>query len=180
MGHIDALYQAASFTEIWRVTRSRIQTREEMRAYIEEALRMQAEGTALPFATCHRRSGKVVGSTRFANIDASHRGVEIGGTWITPAFQRTAINTEAKYLMLRHAFENMGCIRVMIKTDQVNEQSQRAIERIGAKREGILRNHMIVAGGRIRNSVIYSVITEDWPQTRQHLESLLEKQYATA
>ena len=144
-----------------------------MRNYVETALRLQAEGTALPFATVLNETDQVVGSTRFANIDRENKHMEIGWTWIGKAWQRTAVNTEAKYLMLRHAFEKLGCIRVEFKTDSLNQQSRNALLRIGAKEEGTFRNHMITSDGRFRHSVYFSVIDSEWPEVKGRLEEKL-------
>ena len=159
--------------ELWRWTIGEVLTPEDMRAYMQTALQWQKDGTALPFATIENASGRVIGSTRFMNIDRPHRRVEIGSTWIGEPWQRTAVNTEAKYLMLRHAFETMGCIRVELKTDSFNEKSRNAMLRMGAKEEGIFRNHMICYAGRIRHSAWYSVIDSDWPDVRTRLEGFL-------
>jgi RimJ/RimL family protein N-acetyltransferase len=160
-------------SELWRWTTTSVETPDQMRQYIETALKWQAEGTALPFATLERASGQVVGSTRFANVDCHNRHVEIGWTWVARPWQRTAVNTEAKYLMLRHAFETLGCLRVEFKTDALNERSRAAILRIGAREEGTFRNHMITDSGRIRHSVYYSIIDSDWPSVKERLEARL-------
>lgn len=173
LDHHQALCAVGLDGELWKVTASNVRTRDDMRSYIETALRWQSEGTALPFATIDSSSNKVVGSTRFANIDKRHRRLEIGWTWIARAWQRTPLNTEAKYLMLRHAFEMMGCIRVEFKTDSINERSRAAILRIGAKEEGTLRNHMITASGRIRHTVYFSIIDSEWPEVKKKLEEKL-------
>jgi RimJ/RimL family protein N-acetyltransferase len=144
-----------------------------LRAYIEAALRQQAEGTALPFAVVIRATGRPVGSTRYGNIDRAHRRVEIGWTWYARPWQRTAVNTETKYLLLRHAFETLGCIRVEFKTDALNQRSRRALLRIGAKEEGVFRHHMLLPSGRIRDTVYFSIIDDEWPAVQQHLEALL-------
>ena len=149
-----------------------------MRTYVDGALKAQQDGTALPFATVEAASGRVVGSTRFMNIDQPNRHVEIGSTWISAPWQRSAINTEAKYLMLRHAFEVLECIRVELKTDSLNQKSRTAILRIGAKEEGIFRNHMVCYGGRIRHSAWYSVIDAEWPAVKAALESKLSARKA--
>lgn len=167
--HLEALSRAGSDPEIWRWTTSNAATADGMRRYLEEALEMQRHGTALPFATVERSSGQVIGSTRFGNIDASHRRAEIGWTWITPKWQRTAINTEAKYLMLRYAFEDCRCIRVEFKTDALNTQSRNALLRIGAREEGVLRKHMITESGRLRDSVYFSILEEEWPAVKATL-----------
>jgi len=159
--------------ELWRWVVQPVRTPDEMRAYIEEALQAQAAGTALPFATVDKVSGRAIGSTRFGSIDRVNRHVEIGWTWLGLKWQRTAANTEAKYLMLRHAFETWGCLRVEFKTDSLNEPSRRALLRIGAKEEGIFRNHMITSTGRLRHSVYYSIIDSEWPKLKTHLEKKL-------
>jgi len=144
-----------------------------MRKYIETAMLWQEQKTALPFATVEQTTGRVIGSTRFANIDAPNRRGEIGWTWIAQPWQRTAVNTEAKYLMLKHAFETLGFIRVELKTDSLNERSRAAILRIGAKEEGFFRNHMVCDSGRIRHSVYFSIIDSEWPQVKTSLQQKL-------
>jgi RimJ/RimL family protein N-acetyltransferase len=132
------------------------------------------------FVTVAKAIGRVVGSTSYLNIDRQHRRVEIGGTWTTPAWQRSAINTEAKYLQLRHAFETLGCIRVEFKTDALNSKSRQALARIGATEEGTFRNHMIMPDGRIRHSVYFSITDDEWPRVKAHLEGLLAAYPATS
>jgi len=172
LDHHAALCQVGLDEELWRWIPTPVRTPDEMRAYIETALREQAAGTALPFATIDQSSGRAVGSTRYGNIDRVNRRVEIGWTWIAGPWQRPAVNTEAKYLMLRHAFETLGSIRVELKTDSLNQRSRNAILRVGAKEEGTFRNHMITASGRIRHTVYFSVIDAEWPVVKA---SLLEK-----
>lgn len=169
--HLAALCEVGLVEEIWRWTTSLVLTPSDMRLYVEAALQEQAEGKALPFVTIDKASNKVVGSTRFGNIERTHRRVEIGWTWINPQWQRSHINTEAKYLMLRHAFETWQCIRVELKTDSLNEKSRTAMLRIGAKEEGTLRNHMITYTGRYRHSVYFSFIESEWPQVKANLET---------
>ena len=159
--------------EIWRWNPAPVSTPEEMTAYIETALRWQKEGTALPFATVEKTSGRAIGSTRFANIDKANRRVEIGWTWIGRRWQRTVVNTEAKYLMLRHAFEILACIRVELKTDALNERSRAAILRVGAKEEGTFRSHVITASGRLRDTVYFSILDTEWPAVKAELERKL-------
>jgi len=171
--HLDGLCEIGLDQEIWRWSPAPITTSEEMRSYIATALRWQAEGTALPFATVLNETNQVVGSTRFANIDRENKHMEIGWTWIGKPWQRTAVNTEAKYLMLCHAFEELGCIRVEFKTDSLNQQSRNAILRIGAKEEGTFRNHMITQAGRYRHSVYFSVIDTEWPEVKRGLKEKL-------
>lgn len=172
--HHAGLCQAGLFPELWRWIPFQVLTPEQMTAYIESALRDQARGVSLPFATLDAATGQVIGSTRYMNIDVPNRRVEIGSTWLTPARQRTAANTEAKYLMLQHAFETLGCNRVELKTDALNEKSRNAILRIGAKQEGIFRQHVICHNGRIRDSVYFSIIREEWPEVRAGLEARLK------
>ena len=173
--HLDALTEIGLDEDLWRWTATRIGTREEMRAYIEEALGLQAKGVALPFTTVDLASGRVAGSSRFGNIDLVNRQVEIGWTWVGRPWQRTVVNTEAKYLMFRHAFEDLGCIRVGLKTDALNERSRAAILRVGAKEEGTLRSHMITQSGRVRDSVFFSVIASEWPVVKAKLEERMER-----
>jgi N-acetyltransferase len=173
--HLDDLSQVGLDPEIWRWAPVPITAREEMRNYVETALRWQVEGTALPFATVLNETNQVVGSTRFANIDRPNKHLEIGWTWIGKPWQRTVVNTEAKYLMLCHAFETLGCIRVEFKTDSLNQQSRNAILRIGAKEEGTFRNHMITRAGRYRHTVYFSVIDSEWPEVKRGLEERLAR-----
>ncbi len=140
-----------------------------MTALIEPALEELAAGRQIPFAIVDRAIGRAVGSTRYLDIQPANRGIEIGWTWIGTAHQRTAINTECKFLLLRHAFETLGAIRVQLKTDLRNERSQRAMERIGAAREGVLRQNMLLWDGHRRDSVYYSVLVDEWPRVRERL-----------
>jgi len=145
----------------------------ELREFIADALDEQKRGRALAFATIERASGRAVGSTRFSNVDRANRRVEIGGTWLGRTWQRTGINAEAKLLMLAHAFEALGAIRVEFKTDAQNEQSRAALTRLGATEEGYFRNHLVAADGRIRHSVWFSVVEADWPRVKRGLENRL-------
>jgi len=180
LDHHAALCQVGLDEELWRWIPAPVRTPDEMRAYIESALREQATGTALPFATIDQSSGRAIGSTRYGNIDRANRRVEIGWTWVAVPWQRTAVNTEAKYLMLRHAVETLGSIRVELKTDSLNERSRNAILRIGAKEEGTLRNHMITASGRIRHSVYFSVTDAEWPAVKANLLEKLAQSPSSA
>lgn len=173
IGHHADLCAVGLDEELWRWIPTSVRTPEDMRAYIDIALRAQAEGSALPFATMDRTTGRAIGSTRFANIDRGHRRLEIGWTWIGRAWQRTAVNTEAKYLMLRHAFESLGAMRVELKTDSLNERSRRAILRLGAVEEGTFRKHMLTENGRIRHTVYFSIVDEEWPAVKTRLEGML-------
>ena len=171
--HHAALCAVGLDPEIWRWPAGHVDTPEEMRTYIERALERQAQGTALPFATIERAGGRIVGSTRFACFEPDDRCVEIGWTWVARPWQRTGINVEAKYLMLRHAFATLGLNRVEFKTDVLNAASRKAIRDIGATEEGILRRHMVTSRGRVRDSVSFSIIAEEWPSVRALLERRL-------
>ena len=173
--HFAGLSEVGLDPEIWRYTLSVVQTPDEMRAYMEDALKLQSAGTTLPFVTIERSSGRIVGSTRFGNYDAANRRIEIGWTWIARPWQRTAINTEAKYLMLSHAFEKLGCVRVELKTDVLNTPSRNAMLRIGAKEEGVLRKHSLVWNGRYRDSIYYSILDEEWHDVKKQLERMLSR-----
>lgn len=171
--HVAGLAQIGLDEELWRWIPTQVRTAEEMAAYIETALDEQSRGVSLPFAILEKATGRVIGSTRYGNIDRLHLRVEIGWTWVARNWQRTAVNTEAKYLLLRYAFETLGCIRVELKTDSLNEKSRAAILRIGAQQEGIFRNHMITASGRIRHTVYFSILDSEWPTVKARLESRL-------
>ena len=175
LDHLRHLCEIGLDDQIWKLSLTPVRTPGEMGTYIETALQWQADGTALPFAIIERTSEMAIGSTRYANIDTANRRLEIGWTWIGRKWQRTAVNTEAKYLLLRHAFETLGCIRVEFKTDELNQQSRAAIIRIGATEEGVFRNHGIAPGGRIRNSVYYSIIDPEWPRVKMSLEERLAR-----
>jgi RimJ/RimL family protein N-acetyltransferase len=174
--HLDALWAAADDPDVWRFTLTRIGTRDELAAYVDAALADQALGTALPFATIDRASGRVAGSTRFINVSQRDLRVEIGHTFVGRAFQRTAVNTEAKYLMLRHAFETWGCVRVELRTAAKNERSRAAIRRIGGIEEGVLRRHARMHDGTWRDTVFYAVLDAEWPAVRARLEERLARQ----
>jgi len=150
-----------------------INTVDDMRNWVMDILARAEKGTDLPFVAIHLASGRVAGATRYLNIMPKDRGLEIGGTWYGPEFQRTPVNTECKYVLLQHAFETLGCIRVQLKTDLRNERSQKAIERIGAVKEGILRNHMILPDGRYRDSVYYSILDTEWLEVKKRLEEMM-------
>jgi RimJ/RimL family protein N-acetyltransferase len=176
VAHVPGLAAVGCDDRIWRLMRyGLIRTEADMRVWVGSLLEGQAAGTDQPFAVIQLASGRVAGATRFMEIRPEHLGLEIGGTWYGLEFQRTPINTECKFLLLRHAFEVLGAIRVQFKTDVRNERSWRAIERIGAKREGILRNHFILPDGVRRDSVYYSIIAEDWPGVKERLEEMLSR-----
>jgi RimJ/RimL family protein N-acetyltransferase len=176
MEHHAGLCEVGLDPELWRWTTAQVRTPEDMRKYIETALLWREQGTAIPIATIEETSCHIVVSTRFMNIDAANRRAEIGSTWIARPWQRTSVNTEAKLLMLQHAFETLGFLRVELKTDSLNERSRNAILRIGAKEEGTFRNHMVCEDGRIRHSVYYSIIDSEWPTVKAALRQKLRIQ----
>lgn len=172
--HIPGLAEIGVGQTFWDfMLYGRMDSVEDMRNWVRDILSRAQNGTDLPFIAIHLASGKVAGATRYLNIMPKDRGLEIGGTWYGTEYQRTPVNTECKYLLLTHAFERLGCIRVQLKTDLRNVRSQRAIERIGAKREGILRNHMILPSGQFRDSVFYSILDSEWPEVKKRLEELI-------
>jgi len=173
IGDVEALAATGIAEGVWRWTVNDMTTTEEMKEYVETALDERRRDSSLPFVTRDKASDKIVGSTRFGNIDVKNRRAEIGWTWIHPDWQRTYVNTEAKLLMLTHAFETWNCIRVELKTDALNEKSRNAILRIGAKFEGIFRQHMITDSGRLRDTAYFSIIDSEWPAVRAGLQSKL-------
>lgn len=173
--HLDPLTEAGRYDDLWQWTRAIATTRETMSEYIESALAEADSGIALPFVTIDKPSGSVVGSTRFGNIDPANRRAEIGWTWISPPFQRTYVNSEAKYLMLRHAFDVWDCVRVELKTDVLNEKSRAAMIRMGATEEGVLRRHILTYSGRFRDTIYYSILDHEWPAIRARLEARIRQ-----
>jgi RimJ/RimL family protein N-acetyltransferase len=173
--HHAALCEAGLQEEIWRLSPTQVESPEAMKKYIEAALEEQKYGAALPFVTIEKTTKKIVGSTRFGNIDINNRRAEIGWTWINPFWQRTYVNTEAKLLMLVHAFETWKCIRVEFKTDAINEKSRSAILRLGAKQEGIFRQHIVCSSGRLRDSVYFSILDNEWHAVKKNLLQKLGK-----
>jgi N-acetyltransferase len=174
--HAQPLWDAVKdgLEDIFRWIPYAVRTREEFGRFIDFVLEEQRRRVSVPFATVERSSGRLAGSTRFMNIDAANRRVEIGSTWIAAPWQRTAVNTEAKYLMLRHAFETWNCMRVELKTDALNEKSRKAILRLGAKEEGTFRKHMVTWNGRVRDSVYFSILDTEWPEVKAGLEEKLK------
>ena len=172
--HITGLCEVGLEEQLWRWIPTPVRTADDMAAYVELALKEHANGVSLPFAQIEKATGRLIGSTRYMNIDRVHHRVEIGCTWIGRKWQRTAANTEAKYLLLRHAFETLGCMRVELKTDSLNEKSRAAILRIGAKQEGIFRNHMMTSTGRIRHTVYFSIVDSEWPGVKSEMERRLD------
>jgi RimJ/RimL family protein N-acetyltransferase len=173
LAHHADLAKVGLDEHVVRLTQAYPPTLEGLRTYIQTALTWQANGTAVPFVVISKAAGRAIGSTRYANIDKANRRLEIGWTWYGRAFQRTAVNTETKYLLLQHAFETLGCIRVEFKTDVLNERSRRALLRIGAKEEGVFRRHMILADGRVRDTVYFSIIDSEWPAVKAQLAQKL-------
>ena len=174
--HLDALCEIGLDPDISRLMPNRISTREDMAAFIRDALAARQALSAIPFVTvltADRLRPRVVGTTRFLNIDSKNRRMEIGATWIGKQWQRTRVNTEAKYLMLRHAFVTLECIRVELRTDSLNERSREAILRLGAIQEGVLRSHVITSDGRVRHTVVFGITAAEWPEARRRLEGLL-------
>ncbi len=171
--HLPALTAAGADPSIWQWYSVNGATPETMRAFVEDGLDMQAKGTGVPFTVFEQATGAIVGSTRFGAIEHKHRRAEIGWTWLATRCQRTGINTEMKYLMLRHAFEAWKLQRVEFKTDSLNAKSRNALKRIGATEEGTLRNHMVTHTGRIRHSVYYSITNDDWPAVKRRFEERL-------
>jgi N-acetyltransferase len=173
--HAELFWDVAKddLEDIFRWIPYSMRTPEDFQRLIEKAFVEQERGESVVFATVERRSRRVIGSTRFMNIDRVNRRVEIGSTWIAPAWQRTSVNTEAKYLMLRHAFEVWGCMRVELKTDALNQKSRNAILRIGAKEEGMLRRHLITWTGRVRDTVYFSILDSEWPEVKMRLDAKL-------
>jgi N-acetyltransferase len=171
--HLDGLWEVGQDKDIWRWAPSQIENYADMKRYVETALNEQKQGISMPFANVENASNRIVGSTRFGNIDVNNRRVEIGWTWIGKDWQRSFVNTEAKFLMLQYAFEVWKCIRVEFKTDSLNEKSRNAILRIGAKEEGVFRQHMITDSGRLRDSVYYSILDVEWQEVKSNLEAKL-------
>ena len=173
--HGEDLVAVGLDPDSWRWTIVKVESAADLRRYLETALAEQIAGRALPFATVERASGRVIGSTRFMAIAVRHRRVEIGCTWIARPWQRTAINTEAKYLMLRQAFETWGCMRVELKTDTRNERSRQALLRLGLVEEGTYRKHLITERGEVRDTVYFSVVDDEWPALKARLEEMLSR-----
>ncbi|QHC94987.1 GNAT family N-acetyltransferase [Pseudomonas sp. R84] len=168
-----ALLQAAADGELWNLTVTVVPSASTVDSYLKKALDGRDAGTVLPFVIVLKDTGEVIGSTRFWKIDPLNRKLEIGSSWIAASWQKSFVNTEAKYLMLRHAFEVLDCVRVQFTTDETNQKSRNAILRLGAQQEGIVRHERIMPDGRKRNSVRFSIIDDEWPQVRLHLEQKL-------
>ena len=178
VGHEADLYEAGQAPEIWTylpTVHAPFQSREATRHWIDEAFAQQATGWRWPFAIVWQATGRVIGSTSYLDFRWSDRALEIGWTWLTPAYWRTVVNTQCKYLLLQHAFEALGMYRVQLMTDSRNQRSQRAIERLGARKEGVLRSHILCPDGYRRDSVLYSILDHEWPEVRRRLEAALHR-----
>jgi RimJ/RimL family protein N-acetyltransferase len=173
--HAEGLRRATADGELWTLWYTAVPAPDAVDAYVEAALAMQAAGTALPFAVRSQATGEVVGCTRYCHADAANRRVEIGYTWYAAGVQRSAVNTECKWLLLRHAFETLRCIRVEFCTHWLNQRSRAAIERLGAKQDGVLRNHRVLPDGSYRDTVVFSIIESEWPAVNTHLAFKLEQ-----
>jgi RimJ/RimL family protein N-acetyltransferase len=175
LAHLGELTAIGLAPELWRWVPTQVRSAADMRAYVETALRDQASGISLPFALVLAgpgASGTVIGSSRFGNISLRDRRLEIGWTWVAAAWQRSSVNTEAKTLLLTHAFETLGAHRVELKTDALNEKSRAAIARLGATQEGIFRRHVVTDTGRVRDTVYFSIIDSEWPDVKARLQAL--------
>jgi N-acetyltransferase len=175
LDHLSALGEIAMDEEVWRHLSTALATTEQLRAFGELAVRERASGNALPFTIVERASGRFVGCTRYFDLKPEHRSLEIGYTWLARSVWRTRVNTECKYLLLEHAFEKRDCIRVQLCTDAKNQRSRKAIARLGAQEEGILRQHRIVRGGTLRDSVFFSILDREWPEVKTRLAAMLER-----
>ena len=171
----DPLVQAASDGSLWNLWYTSVQTKKKMESYILTALAEQDEKKSLPFIIIRKKDQKIVGTTRYMNIETVIRRLEIGSTWYAKSSQRTGVNTECKYLLLKHAFESLGCLAVELRTHWINHQSRAAIERLGAKLDGVLRNHRMASDGTMRDTVVYSILNTEWPMVKSHLEFKLRE-----
>lgn len=172
---LDGIFKASQDVSNWQLMTQNIATKEDAIQFVEKALLAQEQGTEIPFVIINQKTNQIIGSTRFLDVHLEHKRLEIGWTWLHPSFWRTAINTNCKYLLLTYCFDHLNLQRVQIKTDHENLRSQKAIERIGAIKEGILRNHMIRQDGTVRHTVMYSITKEDWPEIKKNLHHLLSK-----
>ncbi|MED1793179.1 GNAT family N-acetyltransferase [Brevibacillus nitrificans] len=173
--HRDELRKALHHPEIWEYTWRKISSEKDLDEIISLALEQKKQGTHIPFTILEKESGKVIGTTRLGDIDVTNRNLEIGWTWLTPAHWRTRVNTECKYLLLQYCFEQAKAIRVQFSVSGHNERSQKALERIGAKKEGVFRKHRIKADGSVHDNVFYSILDTEWSEVREKLKHLLER-----
>jgi N-acetyltransferase len=179
-GHLKRLEQVAFDDRIWRYTMSRVKTPDDLRVWVEEALRLEDGGTVMPWVTVLREGSRVIGSTRFLDFDRANKTTELGSTWLAPEFQGSGVNAEAKLLQLGYAFDELKLNRVALKTHHENLRSQAAMRKIGAVGEGTFRNHYVMPDGSQRHSVWFSIIREEWPQVRSRLEALVRESQASA
>ncbi|WP_017215807.1 GNAT family N-acetyltransferase [Leptospira noguchii] len=170
MKHCEALTKTVLDGELWKLWFTLVPSPEVMKQWIEKALTEEKEKSSLPFVVQSKADGKIIGSTRYMNIEKTDRRLEIGSTWYSKEYQKTFVNTECKFLLLEHAFENLNCIAVEFRTHRLNQNSRRAIERLGANLDGILRNHRTMPNGTLRNTAVYSIISSEWPTIRSHLK----------
>lgn len=171
--HVQDLFNAGNSADIWAYMPMKVESIEDMKRLVEKSLQAKEQGTEFPFVIFDKNLGEIVGSTRFLDISVHNKNLEIGWTWLSPVVWRTQVNTECKYLLLKHCFETLRAIRVQIKTDGRNIRSQKAIERIGAVKEGVLRKHRILSDGFVRDSVYYSILDGEWAKVRDKLENML-------
>lgn len=168
-GHASALAQVGLHPELWRLQPEPVQTQDDMQRYVDRALAGQRDGNCLPFVIVRQDDGQIIGATRYMDIALAHKRLEIGGTWLTPTSQRSGANTETKFLLLQHAFETIGIMRVVFKTELSNMQSRQAILRIGGVEEGVFRKHLIAQSGRTRDMIYFAILDEDWPAVKARL-----------
>ena len=173
--HVPELIDAARDGELWRLWYTTVPSPEQMASVVDTLLAQRERDGILPFVVRHRGDGRIVGATRYMNVDAANRRLEIGGTWVAASTQRSGLNTECKWLLLQHAFEQLNCIAVELRTHVLNQRSRRAIERIGARLDGILRHHMIMPNGTVRDTALYSITNDDWPTVKVHLQWLMDQ-----
>jgi len=171
--HREGLLKAATDGKLWELWFTAVPCDQTIDRYIDQALSEKKEGKAFPFTIIERETDQVIGSTRYLNIEQRHKRLEIGNTWYAKSFQRTGVNTECKYLLLRHAFENLNCIAVEFRTHWHNHRSRNAILRLGAKQDGVLRNHQIDQEGNLRDTVVFSIIQSEWSAVKQSLEFMM-------
>jgi len=173
--HLDALLEAVADGELWKLWYTSVPRPQDMAAEIERRLKLRSEGSMLPFAVIDNATAQAVGMTTYMHIDATNRRLEIGGTWYRKSVQRSDLNTHSKLLLLTHAFETLDCIAVEFRTHFFNHQSRRAIERLGAKLDGILRNHQRATNGTLRDTCVYSIVASEWPTVKAHLTFQLSR-----
>jgi RimJ/RimL family protein N-acetyltransferase len=177
--HLNDLQVAASDGRLWELFFTSVPSPENLMTWFKVATEQRDKGLALPFTVFDQIKNKVIGATRYCNIDSTNKRLEIGYTWYAQSYQRSAINTECKLLLLTHAFETLDCNAVEFRTDWFNQRSQKAIERLGAKRDGVLRSHMILPDGRVRDTVVYSILKHEWEGVKANLEFKLNRTYST-